>query len=131
MTDIKDIAEAFTRRIWNERDLNAVDELVDENVITHSLLGDFYGTVALKTVMHTWLVGFPDLVVKNSAVISENDRVVIQWQAHGSHLGEFKGLKPTGKRVSYAGVTIYHIHDGKICEYWAYLDMQHLLQQIS
>ena len=74
---------------------------------------------------------FPDLRVDNDIIISENDLVSIQWQAQGTHHGEFKGKKPTGKPVAYSGVTVYRIKDNKIIEYWAYLDMQHLLSQIG
>lgn len=69
--------------------------------------------------------------MNNELIISENDLVSIQWNAKGTHRGEFKGRKPKGKSVSYSGVTIYRIKNGKIVEYWAYLDMQHLLSQIE
>lgn len=127
---MKEIAETYMRRIWNEKDLSAIDDLTHKEVVAHSPLGNFHGREVMKKVARTWLTGFPDLAVKNIAVISEGDLVVIQWQAEGSHQGEFKGINPTGKRVSYAGVTIYRFQEGKIVEYWAYLDMQHLLEQL-
>ncbi len=125
------IAEEYTNGVWNTKDIGFIDRLVHPDVFIHSRLGDFRGTVALKKVAQSWLTGFPDLAVKNVLVISENDLVAIQWTAKGTHLGEFKGKKPSGKSVSYSGVTIYRIQDDKIVEYWAYLDMQHLLNQIS
>lgn len=130
-SNVKTIAEDYAQRIWNKKDLSALDELLHKEVVIHSLLGDFHGIEAMRKVVQAWLAGFPDLTVKNSAVIAENDIVALQWQAQGTHKGEFKGKKPTGKRVSYAGVTIYRIQNSKITEYWAYLDMQHLLDQIS
>lgn len=127
----KKLVEIYAHRIWDEKDLRAIDELIHQKCVIHSLLGDFYGPKAMKNVVEAWLNGFPDLVVKNKSVICEQDLVVIQWQAHGTHQGEFKGIKPTGKSISYAGVTIYRVHQDKIVEYWAYLDMKHLLDQIS
>jgi predicted ester cyclase len=85
----------------------------------------------MKEVVQAWLKGFPDLRVDNDIIIGENDLVSIQWRANGIHKGEFKGIKHTGKPVAYSGVTVYRIKDGKIIEYWAYLDMQHLLSQIG
>jgi steroid delta-isomerase-like uncharacterized protein len=127
---MKQIAESYTHRIWNEKDLSAIDDLIHKDAVAHSPLGNFHGQEAMKKIARTWLMGFPDLVVKNIATICEGDLVVIQWQAEGSHQGEFKGINPTGKQVSYAGVTIYRIKEGKIVEYWAYTDMQHLLEQL-
>ena len=116
--------------MWDDKDLKAIDDLVDSNAVIHSLLGDFHGPASMKTVVQAWLKGFPDLHVSNDFVICENDLVSIQWRANGTHLGEFKGKNPTKKPVSYGGATVYRIKDGKIVEYWAYLDMQHLLSQL-
>ena len=127
----KEIAEGYANKIWNEKDINAIDKLVHQDVVIHSLLGDFNGTKAMKEVVQAWLKGFPDLIVKNDLVISENDIVSIQWRAQGTHQGEFKGRQQTGKQVSYSGVTVYRIKYDKIIEYWAYLDTQHLLSQIG
>lgn len=127
----KMVAESYAHRIWDEKDLSAVDDLLHQKIVIHSLLGDFHGPESMKKVVLAWLFGFPDLTVKNTAVICDQDLVAIHWQARGSHQGEFKGLKPTGKDVSYAGVTIYRVNEAKIIEYWAYIDMQHLLKQIS
>lgn len=127
----KEIAEEYANKIWNQKETSTIDRLVHKDVLIHSLLGDFRGTQAMKEVVQAWLKGFPDLSVKNELIISENDLVSIQWSAKGTHRGEFKGKKPTGKPVSYRGVTVYRIKHGQIIEYWAYLDMQHLLSQIE
>ncbi len=127
----KKIAEEYANQVWNGKDISAIDKLVHQDAVIHSLLGDYHGTKAMKEVVQAWLKGFPDLRVDNDIIIGENDLISIQWRANGVHKGEFKGIKPTGKSVAYSGVTVYRIKDGKIIEYWAYLDMQHLLSQIK
>lgn len=126
----KKIVEDYANGIWNEKDISTADRLMHPDVLIHSLLGDFRGLRALKEIVHTWLTAFPDLRVHNDIVISENDIVSTQWHVKATHKGEFKGKKPTGKPVSYSGATIYRVKDGKIVEYWAYIDMQHLLEQL-
>lgn len=126
----KAVAEAYAQRVWNDKDLKVIDECVDENVVIHSLLGDYRGAEAMKNVVQAWLKGFPDLEVANQLMVTENDVVSILWRAKGTHLGAFKGKISTGKSVVYDGVTIYRVKEGKITEYWAYLDMQHLLNQL-
>jgi steroid delta-isomerase-like uncharacterized protein len=128
---VKEIAEEYANKIWNQKEISTIDQLVHKDVLIHSLLGDFRGTQAMKEVVRAWLKGFPDLSVKNELIIAENDLVSVQWGAKGTHKGEFKGKKPTGKPVVYSGVTVYRIKNGQIVEYWAYLDMQHLLSQIE
>lgn len=127
----KEIAEAYANQVWNDKEISAIDRFVHHDAVIHSLLGDYQGTKAMKEVVQAWLKGFPDLRVNNENIISENDLVSIQWQARGTHKGEFKGKKSTGKPVAYSGVTVYRIKNDQIVEYWAYLDMQHLLSQIE
>lgn len=127
---MKEIAKTYVRRIWDDKDLSAIDNLIDQNCLIHSLLGNFKGPDFMKKVVSSWLIAFPDLKVENLLVMAENDLVTIQWQAKGTHLGPFKEIEPKGKSVAYEGVTIYRINHGKITEYWAYLDMQQLLKQL-
>ena len=131
MKTVKDIALEYSLRIWDKKDLSAIDELMSSQVVIHSLLGDFYGTEAMKNVVEAWLRAFPDLRVQNQHVVAENNLVMIHWKASGSHLGVFKGVPPTGKTVSYAGATLFEIQNDKIAQYWAYLDINHILSQIQ
>jgi steroid delta-isomerase-like uncharacterized protein len=124
------IAEEYAHRIWDDKDLNAIQELLHPEVIIHSLLGDFVGQDAMRKIVEAWLTGFPDLSVVNKATICQDDRVVIQWKANGTHQGIFKNVPATGQSISYEGVSIYKICDRKIVEYWAYVDMQHLMNQL-
>lgn len=126
----KKIAVGYTDELWNRKNLAAVDKYVDEEVFIHSLLGNFKGKKALLDVAETWLQGFPDLKVEYINIFTDHDLVCIQWKAFGTHKGEFKGKQPKDKKVIYSGATIYRVKNDKIIEYWAYTDMQHLLNQL-
>jgi predicted ester cyclase len=130
-TSPKEIAKTYVTRVWEEKDLTAIDEFVHPQCVIHSALGENKGPEFMKKVVKAWLTGLSDLNINNIAIFGENDLAAIHWQVHAIHRGEFKGIKPTGKPVAYSGVTIYRIHQGKIVEYWAYIDMKHLLDQIS
>lgn len=128
--EVKSVAEEYAQRIWGKKDLVAIDELLDPQIVIHSLLGDFQGKACMKKVVQEWLEGFPDLMVRNIATLSNHELAVIHWRAEGTHRGEFKRIPATGKPIAYSGVSIYRVQNRKIAEYWGYLDMQHLLQQI-
>jgi steroid delta-isomerase-like uncharacterized protein len=127
---IKRIAVEYAEGIWNQKNLEFIPKFLDKEIIIHSLHGDFRGQKAMQEVVEAWLHGFPDLEVENERVISEDDTVMIQWKAKGTHLGEFKGNSASGKKIMYGGVTIYRLKNAKIIEYWAYVDLQHLMNQI-
>lgn len=124
------VATAYAERIWDKQDLTAIDELMHPDLIIHSLFGNYHGQGSMHRIVNAWLIGFPDLIVENIAVTSQEDRAVIQWIARGTHLGEFKGRAPTGRKIEYVGATVYRVIDGRITEYWAYLDQLQLLSQI-
>ncbi len=84
----KKIALEYARRTWDEKDLGAIDDLVDNEVVIHSLLGDFHGKNALKEVVQAWLMGFPDLQVSNH-IISES----FKWLMWVNFLDLFLALR--------------------------------------
>lgn len=127
----KEIAEEYANTVWNGKEMRIIDTLVHENVLIHSTLGDYRGSQFMKDVVFAWLNGFPDLSVTNDLIFSENDLVSIQWTANGTHKGKFKDKSPTGKSISYKGITIYRIKNGQIIEYWAYVNMEHVMNQIA
>jgi predicted ester cyclase len=51
--------------------------------------------------------------------------------ARGTHVGEFVGIAPTGKPVSFNAVDVVRIADGKIVERWSQADNLALLQQLG
>jgi predicted ester cyclase len=64
-------------------------------------------------------------------MIAENDRVMVSWTFHGTHQGEFSGLPPTNKPVTYSGINIFRIADGKIAEIWDIFDRLWMWQQLG
>jgi predicted ester cyclase len=124
-------AESYALKIWNDKDLSAIEEFLDPDIVIHSLLGEFKGPSKMKEVVQSWLSAFPDLKVNNTHILRQNDLVVMHWRAEGKHQGPFKGHSPTGKKVSYPGVSLYKVKNNKVIEYWAYVDMNHLLSQLK
>jgi predicted ester cyclase len=57
--------------------------------------------------------------------------VVTRWTARGTHEGEYHGIPPSGKEVTFAEVAIYRMADGKIAEQWGFPDVMDLLRQIG
>lgn len=126
----KEVAKSFLSGISSGQYFQTIDQVVGENCTIHSLFGNLYGKLAMQRVVHGWLASFPDLSIHQTVVIGEKDLVVILWQAKGTHKGEFRGIKPSGKQVSYSGTSICRVQSGKIIEYWSYLDFQYILDQI-
>jgi predicted ester cyclase len=60
---------------------------------------------------------YPDLILSIDRQIAENEWVVTSYTMTGTHVGEWMGIKPTGKRLEVSGVNIDKVIDGRIVEH--------------
>jgi predicted ester cyclase len=101
-------------------DLDALDELM-----APELAEQFKHSVAEMRR------AFPDYAGTNVAQIAEGDKVANRFVALGTHLGEFMGVSPTGKRVEFVGNSIDRVVDGRIVETWVEMDLLGVLKQLG
>ena len=60
---------------------------------------------------------YPDYTMKILRQYEDGDTVISEFIMEGTHRGEWLGMKPTGKKLSFTGVDIDTIADGKIVEH--------------
>jgi predicted ester cyclase len=63
--------------------------------------------------------------------VAEGDLVVSYIVGRGRHEGELMGIPPTEREIDTAGIAIHRIRDEKIVEYWSFVDIAHVLQQLG
>lgn len=61
---------------------------------------------------------FPDHRLSIVDQVAEGDSVVTRVRFEATHLQPYAGIAPTGRRLSYIGVAIDRIADGKVVEMW-------------
>ncbi len=128
--------KALVRRLieeaWNEGKLAVIDELLSPDYVLHipfpGAASDREGYKQAVAMHHTAFAGFR-LMIEDT--VAEGDKVVIRWTIRGTHKGEYMGIAPTGKPVTYTGISIRRIEGGKIVEEWLELDMLGLMQQMG
>jgi predicted ester cyclase len=74
---------------------------------------------------------FPDHRLSIVDQIAEGDRVVTRVRFEATHLQPFAGVAATGRRLSYSGVAIDRIVDGKVVEMWHMANPLDLPQQLK
>ena len=118
--------------IWNQRRLEVADELVDPAYLSHfPVPGQPPGIAGFTYAVEMLHASFPDLIITIDDLIAEGDKVVARLTARGTHQGLFRGIAPTGRAVSWTGMRIFRIANGKIVEHWANWDDLSLLQQLG
>jgi predicted ester cyclase len=82
---------------------------------------------------HALRAGFPDLVVTldRANVVVEGNQVVAHSLLTGIHGGEFLGVAPTGKNVTWSHTDFLRFSGTKIVERWVSADTLTLFQQIG
>jgi predicted ester cyclase len=67
--------------------------------------------------MHTLVDNaFPDYQQTIEDITAEGNKVWVRFKGTGTHTGEYRGLAPTGKKITETGVLTYCILNGKIVE---------------
>ena len=118
--------------VISQNRLDRVEEIIAPDEVDHALPpgipSGLEGVKQLFTLLHT---AFPDLQIEIEDLIAEGDKVVGRVTARGTHQGEFMGIAPTGKPVSFNAIDVVRIGSGKIVERWSQADSLALLQQLG
>jgi steroid delta-isomerase-like uncharacterized protein len=129
----KAIVRRLYEEVWNKRRVELVDELMSPSHAMHDnhLPDSGVGPEAYKRNVARYVTGFPDLRFTVEDMVAENDKVAVGWTISGTHKGEFRGISPTGRKVSVEGITINQIAGGKIMDSYVSWDALGLMQQLG
>jgi steroid delta-isomerase-like uncharacterized protein len=129
----KTIVRRFFEEVVSNGNLAVVDELCSRDYRVHATLSgpDAIGLDQMRELVRSFRSSFPDARITIEDMVAEGDRVAARLREQGTHGGEFRGIPPTGRRVSYGSMTFLRLVDGKIAEHWGLLDMPSLLQQLD
>lgn len=127
--------KALVRRFYDEVEsggrLELIDELFDPGFIDTGHPERGAGPESVRAHVVEMRTRFPDLMVTVDQLLVDGDWVVARLTSHGTHLGPFAGLAPTGKTVTWTGVALRRIAGGRIVEQWTKHDMLGMLRQLG
>jgi steroid delta-isomerase-like uncharacterized protein len=141
MTDSQQLEnnKALLRRwfdeVWNQGRAEAIDELFADDGIAHGLSEDeaspLRGPAGFKPFHQVFRGAFPDIDVVIEDMIAEGDKVVARCTVRGKHAGDHLGIAATNAPVSFDGIAIVRIADGKIVEAWNNFDFMKMNKQVG
>jgi steroid delta-isomerase-like uncharacterized protein len=109
-----------------------IDELVEPDALMRTPLPiDATGAQLLKEVFARLLRAYPDLHITIEDLIEEGDKVVSRNTVSGTHQGEYMGIPPTGKSVTYNEIFIARFAGGRIAETWGVVDVLSQMKQLG
>ncbi len=127
------LALEFFGRVWRpQHDLDAIDELMTEDYVITSGGKVIRGREAFKAWVEQFQNHLLDARTENLEVFSNatGDRVVSRWICTGKNNG-LLGLPRDGRLVSFTGIAIWRVRDGKLAECWVEWSAWELYQELS
>ena len=131
----KELIRRWFDEVWNKGNRDAIDELLDKDVVIHGLSNDpgepMRGASTFREFHKSFYDSFPDIVVTVDDTIAEGDQVVARCTVRGQHTGDSLGFAATNKPILMTGIVIVRVKYGKFVEGWNSFDFLTLYQQIG
>jgi steroid delta-isomerase-like uncharacterized protein len=126
------IVRSFFEEGLNGADLSVFDQIAAPDIVYHgATVADDSGLDAVKRIYSEALTGFPDIHYTLLTSVADGDAVALRYAVEGVHTGDFRGLAPTGKTITWNHTTFAHIACGRISEMWAELDQLDRLREFG
>ncbi len=132
LEDNKELVRNEFKRWELKGDENLIDECYTPNCVWHGPVGqDVKGHDGMKQLMTVLGSAFPDKRYTIHDLIAEGDKVVARWTLQATHKGEYMGIPATNKQISFTGIYIIRLENGKQIEWWLEADFFSLMQQLG
>jgi predicted ester cyclase len=117
----KDLVRRLVDEGVNRRDLSVLDDVADG---------------AFAEVARRWISpfrgAFPDFTMEIVELVEEGDTVVGHFKCSGTHLGEWLGVAPTGRRFEQVDeVYVFRVRDGRLVEAYGVEDNLTRMRQLG
>ena len=124
MKENKSIIRRFIEEGLNKRNPALIEEVYSHNYVGHdperpsprTILDIQHGMVGLLSKV------FPDGKYSIERLVAEDDLVTWHWVFRATHQGEITGMPATGRQISFGGIHIFRLENGKVVEDWVYRD---------
>jgi len=114
----KDMVRRLVEAINAGEEAEAVDELFAPRAARR-----------VKRLFEEFRTAFPDWHEEAVQLVAEGDAVAGRFRCSGTHLGEFLGEAPTGKRMEE--VFFVRAEDGRFVEFWGLEDSLGRMRQLG
>src|SRR5262249_52696242 len=92
---------------------------------------DSVGPEAFLAFFRQFREAFPDMNIEVHETGTQGDLTFGRWTVSGTHAGHTLGLAATNKRVSFAGMSLARVKEGKMVEGWNLWDAARMREQLG
>jgi predicted ester cyclase len=114
----KELVRRFIDEVVNTGDVDRVGDFVSPDCVeTDGKVRVVSGINGLADHIRGVRATYLDLQLTVERQIAEDDWVVTQITARGTHAGEWLGIRPTGRQLVFTGVNVDRVVGGRIVEH--------------
>jgi predicted ester cyclase len=121
--------------LWSTDNTVPATDVLAETYINHQPGGgkaaEPLDLAAYLAFMEEFHKSFSSQEVKVVQVVVEGDMSAARFESTAIHSGEFMGVAPTGKEITWTGVQIDRFENGKIVESWVNWDEYGFYKQLG
>ena len=114
------------QEVWNEGREDSINSLMANHAHIHGIIteGQTGGSEGFKTFYRDFKNQFSDVHVDFKDALSQDDMECALTNFTATH-------RETGKKVSFSGLCLIRVEDGKIAEAWNHYDFLSVHQQLG
>ncbi|HEX6750302.1 MAG TPA: ester cyclase [Longimicrobium sp.] len=127
------LALEFLGRVWGPaHELDAIDELMTEDYAITTGGRVIRGREAFKAWVRDFQAVLGDARTDSVEAFANaaGDRIVSRWVCTGTNRG-ILGLPADGRRISFTGIAIWRVRDGRLAECWVERSAWELYQELT
>ena len=130
-TEQQHVNDRIIKEVWNQGNLELLDELCDPNYILHDGITIIHGIEGFKHYIERDRTAFPDVHFTIEDQVVEGDKVVTRFICRGSHEGYLMSIAPTGKRMTVSGMILNRFVNDRLAESWINFDTFGMMRQLG
>lgn len=129
----KAIVRRFYEEVMNRGNASLLDEIVAPDFTDHgeALFGSPQGRDALKRSIIETPTIFANLNVQLHDVIADGELVGVRGTMRCFQQEELLGISPSGNELTWNGLALFRVMNGKITERWFNSDSLSIVQQLG
>jgi predicted ester cyclase len=116
----KELVRRLVDEVMNEGRLEVLDELYEPRL-----------AAAARDWIAPFRASFPDMRMEIVSLVAEGDTVAARFWCSGTHLGEWRGHPPTGRRFRVGEAGFFTVRNGVIVAAWSVEDTVARIRQLG
>jgi predicted ester cyclase len=127
--EVRELVECLYTAL-DQQDWSRLEEMVSPRVVVEIGSATRIGFGEWREDMEAFYRGFPDGRHVIEEVLVDGSHGISRSRFTGTHTGEFKGLAPSGTKVSAAAINVDRFQGDMLVAHRGQIDMYGLLQQL-